>query len=271
MLVTLLERQPHVDYAQVASLLNDYERQYPAMSPHFSEIFTWRLTALDQTGQYAELDQQCQMLSARSLAAANGQSSKANAASPDRLGRANDYVKAIGLGLWKNGEAKRDRGDQNGYRANAQAVAIVYSYFEQMVSDGKMPAKNLTGTLSILGQAYLATDQTAKAEAIFNQVVAADPGSPDANAGLARIAQAQKNYKDALDRWSRVESVAAESDSLFYEAKYNIAQVLSLEGDVPAACNKLTATRNEHPGLGSPAMKQQWNQLQSRLCNHAES
>ena len=56
-------------------------------------------------------------------------------------------------------------------------------------------------------------------------MVAADPGSPDANAGLARIAQAQKNYKDAMDLWSRVESVAAESDSLFYEAKYNIAEI----------------------------------------------
>ena len=62
MLVTLLERQPPVDYRQVASLLDGYEQQYPAMSLHFSEIYTWRLTAFDQTGQYAALDQQAQML-----------------------------------------------------------------------------------------------------------------------------------------------------------------------------------------------------------------
>lgn len=272
MLVTLLERHPPVDYAQVASLLNNYEQQYPAMSAHFSEIVTWRIMALDQAGQYAALDQQAQVLADRALAAAGVKPGAAGAQSSVQLGKANDYVKAIGLSLWRSSEAKRDRGDQNGYRASAQAVATVYSYFEQMVNQGKMSAKDLTGTLSILGQAYLATDQVAKAETIFNQVAAADPGSPDANAGLARIAQAEKNYKDALDRWSRVESVAAESDNLFYEAKYNIAQVLSLEGNVPAACNKLTATRNEHPNLGSPAMKQQWNQLQDRLCgNRAES
>jgi hypothetical protein len=272
MLVTLLERQPRIDYAQVASLLNDYEQQYPAMSAHFSEIFTWRITALDQTGQYAALDQQAEVLADRAFAAAHAQPGSAGALSPDRLGKGNDYVKSIGLSLWQSGEAKRDHADQNGYRANAQAVAILYSYFERMVNEGKMTARDLAGTLSILGDAYLATDQIAKAEAIFNQVAAADPGSPDANAGLARIAQAQKNYRDALDRWSRVESVAAESDSLFYEAKYNMAQVLSLEGNVPAACDKLTATRNEHPNLGSPAMKRQWNQLQDRLCgNHAES
>jgi len=181
-------------------------------------------------------------------------------------------VKAIGLSLWRSGEAKRDRGDNNGYRENAKAVTIVYAYFEQMVNDKQIPAKNLTGTLSILGQAYLTTDQVAQAHAIFNQVVAADPGSPDANAGLARIAQAQKDYKDAMDLWSRVESVAAESDSLFYEAKYNMAEIFVQEGNIPSACNKLTATRNEHPGLGSPAMKHQWDELQDRLCTgHAES
>jgi hypothetical protein len=266
MLVTLLERQPPIDYRQVASLLDGYEQQYPAMSAHFSEIYTWRLTALDQTGQYAALGQQVQMLASRALAAAHTHANPVSAEAADAMGKTNDYVKAIGLSLWQSGEAKRDRGDNNGYRENAKAVTIVYGCFEQMVNDKQIPAKNLTGTLSILGQAYLATDQVAQAQAIFNQVVAADPGSPDANAGLARIAQAQKHYKDAMDLWSRVESVAAESDSLFYEAKYNIAEIFVQEGNIPSACNKLTATRNEHPGLGSPVMKHQWDELQDRLC-----
>jgi hypothetical protein len=272
MLVTLLERQAPVDYRQVASLLDGYEQQYPVMNAHFSEIYTWRLTALDQTGQYAALDLQVQALADRALASARAHANTAGSPAANELGKTNDYVKAIGLGLWQSGEAKRARGDQNGYRENAKAVAIVYSYFEQMVNEKQIPAKDLTGTLSILGQAYLATDQAAKAQAIFSQVVAADPGSPDANAGLARIAEAQKNYKDAMDLWSRVESVAAESDSLFYEAKYSIAEIFVQEGNIPSACNKLTATRNEHPGLGSPAMKHQWDQLQNRLCTgHAES
>ncbi|HUN59027.1 MAG TPA: tetratricopeptide repeat protein [Candidatus Binataceae bacterium] len=272
MLITLLERQPPIDYQQVASLLDGYEQQYPAMSPHFNEIYTWRLTALDHTARYAALDQQAQILASRALNAARAHADPLSSQAAGAMGRTNDYVKAIGLSLWQSGEAKRDRGDNNGYRENAKAVTIVYSYFEQMVNDKQIPAKNLTGTLSILGQAYLATDQVARAQAIFNQVLAADPGSPDANAGLARIAQAQKDYKDAMDLWSRVESVAAESDSLFYEAKYNIAEIFVQEGNIPSACNKLTATRNEHPGLGSPAMKHQWDQLQDRLCAaHGES
>jgi Tetratricopeptide repeat len=272
MLVTLLERRPPVDYKQVASLLEGYEQQYPAMSAHFSEIYTWRLTALDQTGQYAALDQQVQALASRALASAHPHAEAVSTKAAEAMGKTNDYVKTIGLGLWQSGEAKRDRGDTKSYQENARAVTIVYSYFEQMVSDKQIPAKNLTGTLSILGQAYLATGQVSQAQAIFNQVVAADPGSPDGNAGLARIAQTQKNYKDAMDLWSRVESVAAESDSLFYEAKYNIAKIFVQEGNIPSACNKLAATRSEHPELGSPAMKHQWDELQDRLCtNHAES
>src|SRR5260370_31631119 len=107
-----------------------------------------------------------------------------------------------------------------------------------MGREGKIPAQNLSGTLSILGQAYLAINQTARAQTVFNQVVAADPGSPDANAGLARIAQSRNDYKDAMDLWSRVESVAAESDTLFYEAKYNLAEIFAAGGKITGACHK---------------------------------
>ena len=98
----------------------------------------------------------------------------------------------------------------------------------------RFPAKNLTGTLSILGQAYVALGQTDKAAATFAEVVKADPASPDANAGLARIAQSRKDYKDALDLWSRVEATAAQSDQLWYEAKYNMAQILAVRATSPA-------------------------------------
>jgi Tfp pilus assembly protein PilF len=141
-----------------------------------------------------------------------------------------------------------------------------------MVNAGNIPAKNLTGTLSILGEAYLATRDIDRAAAVFKQVVNADPGSPDANAGLARIAQARKNYKDALDLWSRVESVAAESDPLFYESKYSMAIIFAEEGKITNACNKLAATRSEHPTLGAVDMKAQWDALQHKICpDHTES
>jgi hypothetical protein len=107
--------------------------------------------------------------------------------------------------------------------------------------------------------------------AIFDQIVKADPGSPDANAGLASIAQTRKKYKDALDLWTRVEAVAAESDPLFYESKYHMAEIFAQEGNAANACNKLTVTRGEHPNLGSPTMKSRWDDLERRVCqNHRE-
>jgi len=255
MLATLLESEPAVDYQQVAGLLAGYEAQYPSMSQHFNEIFEWRVEALRQSAQYAELERELANLVAH------------DAGAPAQ----NDYIKGIGLDFWKAHQAKQRAVAYADSMEDAKLTAITYEYFERMVREGKMPAKDLTGTLSILGESYLVQGQVDKANAIFSQVAQADPGSPDANAGLARIAQMRKNYRDALDLWSRVESIAAESDPLFYEAKYHMAEIFAQEGNVNSACNKLAVTRSEHPNLGSPAMKAQWRELQHRVCiNHPE-
>jgi hypothetical protein len=255
MLATLLERQRPINYSEVASILNGYEAQYPAESAHANEIYEWRAEALDHTRQYAELERQVETLVGHDLPTTQ-----------------NDYIKEIGLDFWTNAEAKKAAGDAAGYAEDAKLTALTYEYFQRMVREGKIPAKNLSGTLSMLGRAYLAMSDTDKAQSTFDQVVKADPGSPDANAGLARIAQLRDNYRDALNLWSRVESVAAQSDPLFYEAKYNVAEIFAKEGNISDACNELAATRSEHPGLGSPRMKAQWSALEHRICaNRTES
>jgi len=248
MLATLLEGEPQPDYRTIASILAGFETQYPSMKEHFDQTFEWRLLALDRIGDYATLDREVAALAARN-----------NAANVD-------YIKEIGLDFWQSGARKLAAGDHDGYVADARLTAATYGYFERMVNEGKIPAKNLTGTLSILGQAYLAMNQPDRAEALFSQVVRADQSSPDANAGLARIAQTRKEYKDALDLWTRVEAVAAESDPLFYEAKYQMAAIFAQEGNAANACNKLTVTRGEHPNLGSPEMKSRWDELERKTC-----
>src|SRR5260370_738993 len=46
MLATLLEHEPKIDDAEVASVLDGFETQYPAMSAHFNETFECRVEAL---------------------------------------------------------------------------------------------------------------------------------------------------------------------------------------------------------------------------------
>ncbi len=251
MLASLQEHQgTAVDNREIASLLDGYESAYPAMSEHFNEVFEWRLKAQSARGQWDAIARGVDGLVKRN---------QGNIAH-------SDFIKEIGADFWRGALAAAARGDQKAYLAQARLAALDYSYFEEMVKAGKIPAKNLTGTLSILGQAYAALGQTDKAEATFSEVVKADAASPDANAGLARIAQSRKDYKNALDLWSRVEATAAQSDNLWYQAKYNMAQILAIEGDVSGACNKLAVTRSEHPSLGSPQMKTQWLDLQNKLC-----
>jgi tetratricopeptide (TPR) repeat protein len=250
MLAEILEQEPKVDYPQVASLLEGYETQYPTMSDHFHDVAEWRITALAQTGKFDEVDRDVQALVEKSKGSLANQ----------------DFLKGLGLDFWKSGQEALANGDQKTYLAYAKLTAITYSYFPEMVAAGKIPAKNLTGTLSYLGQAYQALGDEPKAEQIFNEVVKADPASPDANAGLARIAQAKKNWKDAVTLWTNVESTAAESDNLWYEAKYELAVVYVQEGNVAAACNKLAETRAQHQTLGSPEMLNKWNALQHKEC-----
>ena len=251
MLASLQEHEgTAVNNREIASLLDGYESAYPAMSDHFNEVFEWRLKAQSAVGQWDA--------TARDVAALIKRNQGNTAHS--------DFIKEIGADFWRGAQAAEARGDHKAYLAQAQLTALDYSYFDDMVKAAKIPARNLTGTLSILGQAYAALGESDKAEAAFSEVVKADAASPDANAGLARIAQTRKDYKNALDLWSRVEATAAQSDSLWYQAKYNMAQILAIEGNVSGACNKLAVTRSEHPSLGSPQMKTQWLDLQNKIC-----
>ncbi len=250
MLVSLLEREPQIDYERITGLLDNYESEYPQMNERFNEIAEWRITGLDRLGKYDLLERDVNALLERTGGNPAG----------------GDFIKEIGLDFWKSKAAKMAQSDSAGAARDAKLTALTYAYFEDQVKAGKIPAKNLTGTLSILGQAYIAMGDVDSAETIFNQVVKADPGSPDANAGLARIAQAKKDYKDAVTMWTTVESVAAESDDLWYEAKYNVAVIYAAQGNIKGACDKLAVTRSEHPSLGTPEMKLQWDALQRRIC-----
>jgi hypothetical protein len=256
MLASILEEDPSkVDYPQVASLLGGYESQYPSMNAKFQDVAEWRITALDHLGKYDEVDRDVADLVERS---------KGNTAK-------GDFIKGLGIDFWKTALAAKDNNDEKSYLANAKLTATAYKFFSDMAAAGKIPVKNLTGTLSIYAQALQATGQDDEADKIFQEVVKADPGSPDANAGLARRAQSKKDWKDAVTLWTTVESTAAESDPLWYEAKYNIAVIYNAQGNTQGACSKLAQTRAEHPTLGSPEMKVRWNTLQRKLClDHAQ-
>ncbi|HLX37078.1 MAG TPA: hypothetical protein VKR29_04730, partial [Candidatus Binataceae bacterium] len=243
------------DAEDIASLLANFEPQYPKMSEKFQDVFEWRLQALNALGRYDDIQRDLNAFLERN---------KGNSAN-------SDLIKTLGIDFWKKAQELQASGDQKGYQQNAKLTETAYSYFEDMVAQKKMQPKNLTGTLSILGQAYMATGNEPKAETIFQEVVKADPASPDANAGLARIAQSKKDLKDAVTLWTTVENTAAESDNQWYEAKYNIAEIYSEQGNVQGACSKLAQTRAEHPGLGSPEMAAKWNTLQTKLCLNRKS
>lgn len=241
------------DAEEVASMLTGYENQYPSMNPKFQDVFEWRTQALNQLGKYDEIERDLAQYIERNQG--NTQNS--------------DFIKTLGIDFWKDYQQKsamKDPASQKAAKADAKLTTIAYDYFQKLVDAKKMQPKNLTGTLSILGQAYMVLGDQARGEKIFQEVVKADPASPDANAGLARIAEAKKNFKDAMTLWTNVENTAAESEDLWYEAKFHIATIYAAQGNVQGACSKLAQTRAEHPGLGSEEMKVRWDAYQKQLC-----
>ncbi len=251
MLASILEEdQDHVDYAQVAPLLVGYETNYPMMSAKFQDVVDWRITALDRLGRYDEVNTDVAALVERS---------KSDTAKQD-------FVKGLGIEFWKSAQAAKDNNDQKAYLANAKLTVTSYKGFAELAASGRIPTKNLTGTLSIYAQALHAIGNEDEANKVFEEVVKADPASPDANAGLARQAQAKGDWKDANERWTAVENTAAESDPLWYEAKYQLAVIYEKQGNIQGACSKLAQTRAEHPTLGSDDMKVRWDKLQRSLC-----
>ncbi len=251
MLASILEEdQEHVDYAQVAPLLVGYESNYPMMSAKFQDVVEWRITALDHLGRYDEVNRDVAGLVERS----HGDVAKG------------DFIKGLGIDFWKTAQAAKDNNDEKAYKANAKLTVTAYKFFSDMADAGKIPVKNLTGTLSIYAQALQATGQGDEADKVFQEVVKADPASPDANAGLARRAEDKGDWKNANERWTAVENTAAESDPLWYEAKYQLAVIYEKQGNTQGACSKLAQTRAEHPTLGSEDMKVRWDKLQRSLC-----
>ena len=120
------------------------------------------VAALERTGQYPQAEAEINRLMA-----------------PGRRPQpSSDFIKALGLELWKQGRAKREAGDLPGALADARLTALLYAWFEQQVQDGKMNPKSLTGTLSILGQAYVTMNDSARARVIFEQVVRPRPPRP---------------------------------------------------------------------------------------------
>ncbi len=251
MLASILEEdQDHVDYAQVAPLLVGYESNYPMMSAKFQDVVDWRITALDHLGRYDEVNTDVAALVERA---------KSDTAKQD-------FVKGLGIEFWKAAQTAKDNNDDKTYKANAKLTVTSYKGFADMAASGKIPVKNLTGTLSIYAQALHAIGNDDESNKVFEEVVKADPASPDANAGLARRAQAKGDWKEANERWTAVENTAAESDPLWYEAKFQLAVIYEKQGNVQSACSKLAQTRAEHPTLGSDDMKVRWDKLQRSLC-----
>src|SRR5258708_16277170 len=173
------------------------------MSAKFQDVVEWRITALDRLGRYDEVNRDVAALVERS----KGDTAKG------------DFIKGLGIDFWKTAQAARDNNDEKAYKANAKLTVTAYKYFSDMADQGKIPVKNLTGTLSIYAQALQATGSDEDAARVFMEVVKAHPASPDPNAALPRRAEEKRASQPANARCSAAENTPSAHDPLPYAAQ----------------------------------------------------
>ena len=251
MLASILEEdQDHVDYAQVAPLLVGYESNYPMMSAKFQDVVDWRITALDHLGRYDEVNTDVAALVERS---------KSDTAKQD-------FIKGLGIEFWKAAQAAKDNNDQKGYLANAKLTVTSYKGFADMAAAGKIPVKNLTGTLSIYAQALHATGNEDEANKVFEEVVKADPASPDANAGLARQRAGQGRLEGCEREMDRGREHRRRVRSALVRSEVPACCGLFEAGQRPRRMQQVGADARRASYLGSPEMKVRWDKQQRSLC-----
>ena len=89
----------------IASLLDNFEDQYPDMKEKSQDVFEWRLQALNTLGRYDDIQRDLSAFLERNKG--NSQNS--------------DLIKTLGIDFWKKAQALQAAGDQKGYHAERQA------------------------------------------------------------------------------------------------------------------------------------------------------
>jgi tetratricopeptide (TPR) repeat protein len=156
--------------------------------------------------------------------------------------------------------ARADRaqaGDPEGERAATLARSIF----------AKLAAKSgaVTDRL-VLADLELRTGEPAEARAVYEQILADDPGSTQARRGAARAAETMGDHAAALGHWRAVIEASTPGGTAWYEARLNQIDVMVADGQTDMACDLLRRSLGQATTTGGDALEAQLRAKQPELC-----
>lgn len=209
---------------RTAEILDGFAARYPDQPDLAPQAARMRLGALQRLGRYGDAEAEI----GRSAAALREE------------GRV-DALRTLAASFARTGRMSESPADA----APAARVAVaLYS----LAGDAGGEAPGLRQKVSI-AQLHEKTGDLDAAARLYGEVLAQNPNTLAALRGLARIAEANDQPKQAMAHWVAYTDKIRAGDDGWFRGQYEQARLLFAGGDADATCKRLTAMRSAMLGL----------------------
>jgi tetratricopeptide (TPR) repeat protein len=235
--------QPEPDDRVIVEALTGFEKKYPEQTDLVPQVARLRLNAYQRLGRFADAEAEVK---------AHGPAMLANLGAP--------AIEDLAVSFVREGARRAGRGDA---AANQAAQQVALRLYEQLVSESEGSGKvRLT-----LARLYENTGDLKKAGALFSEALQANPSSPAALRGLARIAESEKRLADALGYWQQLGKAVRAGDATWYEANYEMARLTQAMGKTKESCQQLEQLKPAMPGLSDADLRKRLDELYKQVCS----
>ncbi len=233
--------QPNPDAQVVLDLVKDFERRFPESKDLYPQAARLRIVADQALGKFTDAEADVKTY---------------GPALVQNYGTA--AIEELAVGFVREG-ARRNAQDPN---ANVQAQQVALRLYEQLPGEGDAATKkSLT-----LARLYENTGDVKRANELYTQALTSKSDSFSAIRGLARIAEKEQRWPDALNLWQKLLKDSRAGDAPWYEAHYNVARVMVQMNQKAEACKLLDQLKPAMPGLSDVDLRGKLDQIYQSNC-----
>lgn len=222
--------------ARTAEILTDFAKRFPDNAELAPQAARMRLGALLRLGRYRDAETEV-----RSSAEVLKEEARI------------DALRSLATAFAKNGRISESADEA---AAAARAAVALYALVDE--AGGNPPSLRQKVSIAQLEEK---AGQLDVAAATYREVLEANPNTLAALRGLARIAEAQGDIKQALAHWVTYTDKVRPGDTGWFRGQYEQARLHLASGDRSETCKRLSALRTAMPGLKDEEIRTSLKQL----------
>ncbi len=242
-----LSKEVDTKAAEIAALLQDFEKKYPEQKDAFAKVARMRLVALQKAGRFAEVEKEVQNILTRFQ--------------PDEQ---KELLAGLSQVLPKDIKKLEKQNDRDNVLAAKRTLARLY---EGRLQRGEAFAEDESPAQFKyeLAQLYLDVKEYDKAVPIY-QELQQGAYSLVSLAGLAQIATVQGDQRQALTYWEQMLKETQVGDPLWFRGTFEMAQLNTTLGNTDLACRTVSSARVMLGRLSDQGLKKKIQDLAVQSC-----